>query len=45
LLHLVDDLDAALPIERRRLWSESGENFAARLAGILNETRPGPRLV
>jgi hypothetical protein len=45
LLHLVDDLDAVLPIERRRLWSESGENFAARLAGILNETRPGPRLV
>jgi hypothetical protein len=45
LLHLIEDLDAVLPIERRRLWSESGENFAARLAGILNETKPGQRLV
>jgi hypothetical protein len=45
LLHLVEDLDGVLAVERRRLWSESGENFAARLAGILNETRPGPRPV
>ena len=45
LLHLIEDLDAALPVERRMLWSESGENFAARLSGILNEGRPGPRLV
>jgi hypothetical protein len=45
LLHLIEDLDAALPIERRQLWSESGENFAARLAGILNDPKPGPRLV
>jgi hypothetical protein len=45
LLRLVEDLDGALAVERRRLWSESGENFAARLAEILNEAKPGPRLV
>ncbi len=35
LLHLVRDLDAALPVDKRRLWSESGENFAARLQAAL----------
>ena len=31
LLKLVHDLDDALPVETRRLWSESGENFADKL--------------
>jgi hypothetical protein len=31
LLKLVHDLDDALPVETRRLWSESGENFSERL--------------
>ncbi|HUS08262.1 MAG TPA: hypothetical protein VMZ52_18300 [Bryobacteraceae bacterium] len=37
LLHLVKDLDQSLTVERRRLWTESGENFAARLQGMLTE--------
>ena len=28
LLHLVSEIDNALPVERRLLWSESGANFA-----------------
>ncbi|HYV62456.1 MAG TPA: hypothetical protein VE958_07265 [Bryobacteraceae bacterium] len=28
LLHLVSEIDKALPVERRLLWSESGANFA-----------------
>ena len=28
LLHLVTEIDKALPVERRLLWSESGANFA-----------------
>jgi hypothetical protein len=31
LLKLVHDLDDALPVESRRLWSESGENFSDKL--------------
>jgi hypothetical protein len=31
LLKLVHDLDDGLPVETRRLWSESGENFAEKL--------------
>jgi hypothetical protein len=31
LLKLVHDLDDAMPVETRRLWSESGENFAEKL--------------
>lgn len=31
LLKLVHDLDDALNVDRRRLWSETGENFAERL--------------
>lgn len=31
LLKLVHDLDDALPVDRRKLWSESGENFADKL--------------
>ncbi|MGH9646174.1 MAG: hypothetical protein ACRD4E_05085, partial [Bryobacteraceae bacterium] len=28
LLYLVSEIDKALPVERRLLWSESGANFA-----------------
>ncbi len=31
LLKLVHDVDDALPVENRRLWSESGENFSEKL--------------
>lgn len=31
LLRLSHDLESALPIERRLLWTESGENFAEKL--------------
>jgi hypothetical protein len=31
IVRLVRDIEAAMPIERRTLWSESGENFAERL--------------
>lgn len=34
LLRLVQDLEEAFPVARRTLWSESGENFAKRLAGL-----------
>lgn len=37
LLRLVHDLDERLNIERRQLWSESGENFAERLEAALRE--------
>lgn len=36
LLKLVHDLDDALPVETRRLWSESGENFAEKLHHALS---------
>jgi hypothetical protein len=35
LLKLVHDLDDALQVDRRRLWSESGENFSDRLQEAL----------
>ncbi len=37
LLHLVHELDDVLAIERRRLETESGENFAERLQAALQE--------
>jgi hypothetical protein len=37
LLKLVHDLDDALPVETRRLWSESGENFAEKLHQALTD--------
>jgi hypothetical protein len=37
LLHLVNEIEKALPLENRRLWSESGRNFA----GVLEETLSG----
>ena len=37
LLRLAHELEGALPVEKRRLWSESGENFAARLEGAVGE--------
>src|SRR5262249_1763839 len=36
LLKLVHDLDDALPVESRRLWSESGENFSEKLHQALS---------
>jgi hypothetical protein len=35
LLHLVHQIDDALPVEQRRLWTESGGNFAERLQALL----------
>lgn len=35
LLHLVHELDNALAVERRQLWTESGENFAEKLQDAL----------
>jgi hypothetical protein len=32
LLHLVSDIERAVPVERRNIWSESGANFAELLA-------------
>ncbi len=32
LLHLVSDVERNIPLERRRIWSESGVNFADLLA-------------
>ena len=37
LLHFVHDADDALAADSRRLWSESGENFAERLQNALEE--------
>lgn len=37
LLRLVHEIDNRLKVERRRLWSESGENFADRLQSALQE--------
>ena len=37
LLKLVHDLDDALSVEQRRLWTEGGENFAERLQLALLE--------
>lgn len=37
LLHFVHQADDALAVESRRLWSESGENFAERLQASLED--------
>jgi hypothetical protein len=39
LLRLVHELDSTLPVERRRLETESGENFADRLHATLASVR------
>ena len=36
LLRLVHELDDAMPVDRRLLWTESGENFAERLQAALS---------
>jgi len=36
LLHLAEDLDASLAVDKRRLWSESGENLVGRLQAALS---------
>ena len=41
LLHLVSEIDQALPVERRLLWSESGANFAEVVADALEKFGPG----
>jgi hypothetical protein len=38
LLHFVHEADSALMVEKRRLWTESGENFAERLQATLEQT-------
>ena len=40
LLRLAHELECALPVEKQRLWPESGEDFAARLEGAVGE-EPG----
>jgi len=40
LLRLVHELDSALAVERRKLETESGENFADRLQEVLTSVRP-----
>ncbi len=37
LLHLAEDLESVLLVERKRLWTESGENFAERLRWAVTE--------
>ena len=37
LLHLVHELDKSFNVLERRLWTESGENFAGRLQAALEE--------
>lgn len=37
LLRLARELEAALPVEERRLWSESGENLGERLDSALED--------
>lgn len=38
LLTLVHDVDNTLKVERRQLWTESGENFAEKLQAELSNT-------
>lgn len=38
LLHLVHELDRSFSVEERRLWTESGDNFAERLQVALEES-------
>jgi hypothetical protein len=39
LLHLSSEIEKALPLSRRQLWSESGVNFADLLAQVTGEFR------
>ncbi len=40
LLHLVGDIEKALPLDRRQVWSESGANFAAILQQAVGQFSP-----
>ena len=40
MLRLVHELDSALPVAKRKLETESGENFADRLQQVLGGSRP-----
>jgi hypothetical protein len=37
LVRVAHDIESRLPVERRRLWSESGEDFAERLEDLADE--------
>lgn len=37
VLHLVSEIDRNVTVERRRLWSESGGNFAEKLEALLQD--------
>lgn len=41
LTHLIQDVAAALPVERQHLWSESGANFAMKLEAAVSGRGPG----
>lgn len=43
LLHLAKDIQSAAPVEKRTLWSESGENFAGRLEAVLAQAETEPQ--
>ena len=43
LLHLVNEIEGTLPLERRQLWSESGANFADILKQSLSQFSPDLR--
>jgi hypothetical protein len=43
LLHLVGDIEGALSLERRQLWSESGANFADLLKQAVRQFTPDIR--
>ena len=40
LIHLVDEVGEGLPLENRKLWSESGINFADLLTETLSRYEP-----
>jgi len=40
LLHLVNEIEGTLPLERRQLWSESGANFADLLKQAVSQFSP-----
>jgi len=43
LLHLVNEIEGTLPLERRQLWSESGANFADILKQAVSQFSPDLR--
>ncbi|MBL8228020.1 MAG: hypothetical protein JNL98_06070 [Bryobacterales bacterium] len=41
LMKLVQDIEKALPVEKRMLWSESGQNFAEKIARLMAPPHTG----